>query len=70
MIFDDNKARLIHAARTMKLRWDQTQGEWNDQVMREFERKRLEHYEPKLVTTIRALERLAEILAKCEFECK
>ncbi|MES1213541.1 MAG: hypothetical protein ABUL64_03060 [Singulisphaera sp.] len=70
MIFDDNKARLLHAARTLRLRWEQTQAQWNDQVTRDFERRHLEHYEPKLATAVRALERLAELLTRVEHECK
>jgi hypothetical protein len=70
VIFDDNKARLMHASRTLRLRWEQTQTQWNDQVMRDFERRHLEPFEPKLTTAVRAIERLAELLTRVEHECK
>jgi hypothetical protein len=70
MIFDDNKARLMHASRKMWLIWEQTQQQWNDQVMRDFERRHLEHYQPEVTTAVKAIERLAEILARAEFECR
>ncbi len=70
MIFDDNKARLMHAVRTLGLRWEQTQTQWNDQVMRDFERRHLEHFEPKATSAVRAIQRLAELLTRVEHECK
>ena len=69
MTFDDSKAKLMHAGRKLWLRWEQVQTQWNDQVTRDFERRHLEPFEPKLVTTVKAIERLAEILSRAEHEC-
>ena len=69
MIFDDSKAKLMHAARKMWMRWEQTQTQWNDQVTRDFDRRHLEHFEPKLTSTVKAIERLAEILSRAKHEC-
>jgi hypothetical protein len=70
MIFDDGKAKLTYAGRKLRLRWEQTQTQWNDQVTRDFDRQHLQPIEPKLVDAVRAIERLAEILTRAERECK
>ena len=69
MKFDDGKARLLYAAKKLQLRWEQTQTQWNDQVMREFAKRHLHPLEPKIVASVRALERLAELVARVEHEC-
>ncbi len=70
MIFDDNKARLSHAARKLWLHWEQTQADWNDQVTRDFQRDHLEDFNPKVVAAVKAIERLAEIFTRAEHECR
>jgi len=69
MIFDDGKARLIYAARKIRLHWEHTQAQWNDKVTHDFERKHLEPFEPKIVASVRAVERLAELFTRVEHEC-
>jgi len=70
MMFDDGKAKLSYAARKLRLRWHETQAQWNDQVTRDFDRKHLEPIEPKLIDAVRAIERLAELLSRAERECR
>jgi hypothetical protein len=70
MMFDDGKTKLTYAARKLRLRCHETQAQWNDQVTRDFDRKHLEPFDPKVIDAVRAIERLAEILTRAERECR
>jgi len=70
MIFDDNKARLMYAARKLWLHWEQTQADWNDQVARDFQRDHLDDFNPQLSAAVKAIERLAEVVTRAEHECR
>jgi hypothetical protein len=62
-------ARLNHALRTLRERWDDTKGSWSDQVAREFEKNHLAPLEAQANTAIRGMEKLSEILHKLRQDC-
>ncbi|MBX7168328.1 MAG: hypothetical protein K1X74_18475 [Pirellulales bacterium] len=70
MSLQDGRGRLIHAIRTLRLRWDATREDWDDAASRDFARLRLDPIVPKVASTLQAVERLAEVLNKAHEECK
>ena len=60
---------LNNSLKDLRLLWEETKGNWDDPVSREFE----EHYwlslENQVVAALRAMDRLAPILAKAQRDC-
>jgi len=62
-------ARLNHALRTLRERWDDTQGYWSDQVARDFEKNHLIPLEAQAKNAIVGMDKLAEVLVKLRRDC-
>jgi hypothetical protein len=60
---------LNSALKAMRLRWDEVKTEWHDAVCREFEETHWTPLESQTVSTLRAIDRLAPVLAKAQQEC-
>jgi hypothetical protein len=62
-------ARLNHALKTLRERWDDTKGYWADKVAQDFDKNHLFPLESQSVTAIRGMEKLAEILNRVKHDC-
>ena len=62
-------ARLNHALKTLRERWDDTKGYWSDEVARDFEKNHLAPLETQSNTAIRGMEKLAEVFSKMRHDC-
>ena len=60
---------LHFAAKTLRIRWDDTQQVWNDAIRQNFEETYLAPLEPQVVITLKAINRLAQVLARATEEC-
>jgi hypothetical protein len=60
---------LNTALKDLRVLWEQTRADWDDPVSQDFE----EHYwlplETQVVAALRAMDRLAPILAKAQRDC-
>ena len=50
-------------------RWEETRIVWNDSVLAEFAKDHLEPIEPAVLTTLGAIDRLAQVLIRLRQEC-
>jgi hypothetical protein len=60
---------LNSALKAMRLQWEEVKNDWNDSVSQDFERQRWEPLAVQVQATLRAIDRLAPILAKAQQEC-
>jgi hypothetical protein len=60
---------LNKALKELRLRWGEVSEDWQDTVREEFETDHLVPLETQVLATLRALDRLAPILAKAQREC-
>jgi hypothetical protein len=63
-------AKLRHALQTLRVRWESTQEEWNDQVSRHFEETYVAPLEPRVLSTLHAMSALTQVLAKAQQDCE
>jgi hypothetical protein len=61
--------RLREALRTLRLKWEASQDDWNDGVRREFEERYLEPLEPRVQATLNSMVNLMQVLAKAQQDC-
>jgi len=69
MILTTGWIELNSSLKTMRLRWDEIKQEWHDAVSQDFEEKNWAPLEMQVVAALRAIDRLAPILAKAKQEC-
>jgi hypothetical protein len=62
-------ARLNHAVKTLRERWEETKGYWSDEVARDFEKNHLIPLESQANNAIRGMEKLAEVFARLRHDC-
>jgi hypothetical protein len=62
-------ARLNHALKTLRERWDETKGYWSDQAARDFEKNHLYPLEALSSNAVRGMEKLAEVLVRMRNDC-
>jgi hypothetical protein len=60
---------LNSALKTMRLRWQEVKTDWHDAVCLDFEENHWTPLEAQVVSTLRAIDRLAPILAKAQQDC-
>jgi hypothetical protein len=60
---------LNTALKDLRVLWQQTRTEWNDPVSQEFEERYWDQLENQVVAALRAMDRLAPILAKAQRDC-
>lgn len=65
----NGQTELQSCLKTLLLRWEQTQPEWQDSVRHEFEEEHLESLVPLVRDALRAMERLGQVLAQLHQEC-
>jgi hypothetical protein len=63
-------ATLNNALKNMRILWDATRAEWNDPVGRAFEEQQWLPLEGRTVAALRAMDRLAPILASIQRDCE
>jgi hypothetical protein len=61
--------RLRESLRTLRVKWDASQADWNDAVRREFEERYLEPLEPRVLATLNSMVNLMQVLAKAQQDC-
>jgi hypothetical protein len=57
-------AKLEHALKTLRVHWDATKDDWNDQVRQDFEEKHLAPMETRVQAAIRGMDQLAMVLSQ------
>jgi hypothetical protein len=62
-------ARLNHALKTLRERWEETKGYWSDEVARDFEKNHLLPLESQTNSATRGMEKLAEVFSRLRHEC-
>jgi hypothetical protein len=60
---------LNDALKNMRILWSETKSGWDDPVSQEFEERYWVPLENQVVATLRAMDRLAPILARAQREC-
>lgn len=58
--------QLTQAFSELKERWGETKAQWNDEAMRQFEKKHLEEIPGRIQMLLAAAQRLSEVLQKAE----
>ncbi len=62
-------ARLNHALKTLRERWDETKGYWKDQQAHDFERNHIDPLATQANTAIRGMEKLSEVITRLKKDC-
>jgi len=63
------RGRLNMGLKDLRLRWDQTQTEWNDAARRDFEENHYAPLEPLIQATLRGMDRLSAVLHQMQRDC-
>jgi hypothetical protein len=69
MSLDVGRYRLLSAHKSLLERWEETRLVWQDQVRGEFAREHLEPLTPPILTTLGAIDQLAQLLGRIHQEC-
>jgi hypothetical protein len=62
-------SKLNLALKTLRLRWDETKGRWNDPVSKAFEENHVDTLDGQVMSTLRGIDRLGQVLAQAQHEC-
>lgn len=65
-----HSARLQHALKDLREKWDITRESWADQVALDFERNHLEPLEHMLRQSVVGMDKLSEALGKIRRQCQ
>jgi hypothetical protein len=60
---------LSTALKNLRQHWDETREHWDDVVARDFEENRIAVLEEQVLATLKAIDRLAPVLARLRHEC-
>jgi DNA phosphorothioation-dependent restriction protein DptG len=63
------QAKLAQSLKNLLEKWEIAQDYWKDSIRTEFEEKHLKELVDQTRSTLSAMDRLAEILARAEKEC-
>ena len=69
MSLDVGRYRLLSAHQALLERWEETRLVWQDVVRAEFAKEHLEPLAPLLLTTLGAIDQLAQVLGRVRQEC-
>ena len=69
MSVDVGRYRLLSAHQALLERWEETRLVWQDVVRAEFAKEHLEPLAPLLLTTLGAIDQLAQVLGRVRQEC-
>ena len=58
--------QLSTAWKTLSMRWDATQSLWHDSVSQRFERNYLALFEQQTQSTLKEMQRLAQVIAEAQ----
>jgi hypothetical protein len=65
-----DSARLQHALKDLRQKWEITRESWDDQVARDFEKNHLDALQHLVKHTIVGMDKLSETLAKIRRQCQ
>jgi hypothetical protein len=65
-----HSARLQHALKDLREKWDITKESWVDQVARDFEKNHIDQLERLVKHTIIGMDKLSEALGKIRRQCE
>ena len=60
---------LNFATKGLFERWDDVQASWDDPVSRGFDKEFLEPLQPQVMTVLKAINRLSQVMARAYEEC-
>jgi len=69
MKLSTGRGKLYMSLQTLSAHWEDTKEDWADAVRQEFERDHMEPLHDQTVATVRAIDRLAQVLEQMEQEC-
>ena len=69
MSLEVGRYRLLSAHKSLLAGWEDTRLVWQDSVREEFAKEHLESLAPLLLTTMAAIDELAQLLGRVRQEC-
>ena len=69
MSISAGSGKINLALKALRARWEETKTRWNDPVSQTFEENHWTPLEAQVLTTLRAIDRLAQELAQARQEC-
>jgi hypothetical protein len=69
MNLSNSSMELNGSLKDLRILWEETKTVWNDGVRQDFEEQRYIPLEQRVLSAIRAMERLAPILEKLQQDC-
>lgn len=60
---------LNSALKSLRRRWADVEDVWDDSVRRHFAEEHIDPIEPQVVSTLKAINRLAQVMARAYDEC-
>jgi hypothetical protein len=60
---------LNTALKDLRVHWEETRADWDDPVSQEFEERSWDPLQNQVVAALRAMDRIAPILAKAQRDC-
>ena len=69
MALSTGRTKLYNALKTLRIHWEAMQEIWNDPVRQDFEENFWKVLDPQVQATLRATDRLDQVLTKMHREC-
>jgi hypothetical protein len=69
MKLSTGRMQLHSSYKDLKPRWEDVQDSWDDVVQRDFDEKYLKPLDEQIQATLRAMDRLAEVMAQLHQDC-
>jgi hypothetical protein len=69
MNLSSSSMELNGALKELRILWEETKGEWNDAVRSDFEKEFWEPFQERILSALRAVDRLSPILDKVHNDC-
>ena len=66
----DGSAKLTHALKDVRMRWDDTKEQWKDSVRENFEKNHLSPMQDAAALAARGMDDLAEVMGRMKRECE
>jgi len=66
---DFSRTRLQQTVKELMMRWEKANVDWDDKVSREFKETFLDPLDPKVKTTMDAMEKMSEQLKRLKRDC-
>ena len=70
MSLDTGRYQLYSTFKTLSARWEDTLRYWDDVVRREFEETFWNQLEPRVQSSLAAVDRLGQVIARARHECR